>query len=202
MFLEQNINFLLRCSEVLLFTIMLGAIFILQRKVARQQQKIIDTAAIISNLEDMLYSNSTLLGSKQTLMRNMLFSKFEAISAFCEQYFESNGSNVDKQRLFLEVKRQVDKLRADDFMVDLQKLINSCENNIIKRISEQVPDIKDIDIKILVYSIVGFRAKAICAFLDISQSNLYTRRSRLIKKIEGADAKDKEEFLHFIYDRF
>lgn len=201
MVFELNINFLIRCSEVLLFIIMLGTIFMLQRKVALQQQKILDKAALVSNLETMIDTNSANSGSQQTLIRNLLFSKFETASAFCEQYFEFNGSDTDKQRLFLEVKRQVDKLRADDFIEELLVLINNCENNIISRISEQLPDIKDIDIKILVYSIVGFRAKAICTFLDISQSNLYTRRSRLIKKIEQSDAKDKKEFLQFINDR-
>lgn len=201
MLFELNINFLLRCSEVLLFLIMLGTIFLLQRKVARQQQKILDKVALVSNLENMIDAKSTLDGTKQMLIRNLLFSKFEVVSAFCEQYFEFNGSDADKQRLFLEVKRQVDKLRADDFILELESLINNCENNIIKRFSDQFPDIKEIDLKIMIYSIVGFRAKAICTFLDISQSNLYTRRSRLIKKIEQSDAKDKEEFLQFINNK-
>lgn len=74
-------------------------------------------------------------------------------------------------------------------------MVNIYVDNILVKVTEQLPTLSKADVKFLTYLYAGFSPRAVCIFTDIKIKNFYNRRLRLKERILSSDAPDREWFV-------
>ncbi len=60
------------------------------------------------------------------------------------------------------------------------------------------PTLKEADVRLFLYSAMGFSARAISTFLNENINVIYNRKSRLKTKIANSSSEEKSRFLRYI----
>ena len=122
-------------------------------------------------------------------------SRLDTLNMLCNEYYEKSESEKVKLTLYNEVEKHIMSLRDSKSVAELEDIVNSCLDNILVRIKDQLPELKRNDLVFLTYLFAGFSPRAICIFTDIKIKNFYNRRSRLKERILASEAPDKEYFV-------
>ena len=77
----------------------------------------------------------------------------------------------------------------------LEADVNAAKQQVLRRMREQLPELPEDDIHLICYIYAGLSYQTIRLLTDESLSNLYSRKSRLVRLIESSHAPDKAEFL-------
>lgn len=122
-------------------------------------------------------------------------NRLDTLNMLCNEYFEKHDSEKLKISFCNEVEKHILALRDPKSVAELEDIVNTFLDNILKRIREQIPGLTQKDLIFLTYLYAGFSLRAVCIFTDIKIKNFYNRRSRLKDRILASDAKDKEYFV-------
>ena len=102
-------------------------------------------------------------------------------------------------KIIKEVKAIVDGLRSDPkAQKDLEKGLNEDYDEVVKKLREQLPKIKEEDILLFCFSASGFSSTTISTLLEKDKPYVYNRLYRLKSRISSSDAPDKELFLSLL----
>jgi len=144
----------------------------------------------------------TILSERETGYRELqadvteLFKKnFETINALCYEYFEKGDTPLLRKSIYLEVEKEIMKLKNPVYVKNLEDALNRYCDNVIDKVSAQLPFLTDKERTLLVYLYSGLSARSICILTDIQIKNFYMRRQRLKAKILASDAPDKDIFV-------
>lgn len=125
-------------------------------------------------------------------LHGLLDNRFTLIDSLCQTYYESQGTKIERKSIVDKVKSEIESVRTDSF-ADMERAVNDCRDNILKRVRQDFPGIKDEDYHLLVYIASGLSTRTICLLLDESVDVIYKRKSRLksrLKSGEGTSAPD------------
>lgn len=78
---------------------------------------------------------------------------------------------------------------------ELENYVNEARQGILRRLRQQMPELPEDDIRLICFIYAGLSYKTIRLLTDESMSNLYSRKSRLLRLIEASDTPDKNEFV-------
>ena len=125
--------------------------------------------------------------------------RFTTIGELCKVYFQTKGRKDQKDILMLKVEELIANISEDE------KLYARFEQDIDKDLDNVISDIKaDLNItdriesRFICYNIIGFEPQLIAILLDMSLSNVYTRKSRLKERIKLLDTDKKEYYLSLL----
>ena len=121
-------------------------------------------------------------------------SRLDTFNMLCNEYFEKNESQRVRLTLYNEVERHILALRDSGSVAELEAVVDTYLDNMMKKVREQIPSLSPSDLRFLTYLYAGFSPRAVCIFTDIKIKNFYNRRSRLKARILGSDAPDRELF--------
>ena len=100
------------------------------------------------------------------------------------------------QMVLPKLKEILAGLASDDILIKhIASDLNNTRDNIILRLAEQVPTLSKNDCLLFIYLSSQMEHNTICLILRKTPGALNAHIYRLRKKIEGSNAKDKEEFL-------
>jgi len=130
-------------------------------------------------------------------------------SVFNEKYFHLEQISADyyastdpreKERLLKMFKEQTDKIKDNTILfADLEKLLNENCNNVMSKLREQFPRIKERNLRIISLFFAGMPYELVRILVNgQSVGALKTTRSRYRKLIMDSQAKDKEQFLSLL----
>lgn len=122
-------------------------------------------------------------------------SRLDTLNLLCNEYFDRNDSPQMRVTLYNEVEKQILALRDSKSVEALQDMVNIYVDNILVKVTEQLPTLSKADVKFLTYLYAGFSPRAVCIFTDIKIKNFYNRRLRLKERILSSDAPDREWFV-------
>lgn len=122
-------------------------------------------------------------------------SRLDTLNLLCNEYFDRNDSPQMRVTLYNEVEKQILALRDSKSVEALQDMVNTYVDNILVKVTEQLPTLSKADVKFLTYLYAGFSPRAVCIFTDIKIKNFYNRRLRLKERILSSDAPDREWFV-------
>ena len=157
----------------------------IQRVKSEQMNKLL---TLISENE---MSNRQLKTKVSDLMRN----GFNTINQLCYEYFEKADTNFLKKSIYAKVEQEIEKLKSREQLSVLENLLNEYCDDIILRLTTQIPKLSESEKTLLIYLYSGLSARTICILTDIQLKNFYMRRLRLKNKIETSDAPDKDWFI-------
>lgn len=87
-------------------------------------------------------------------------------------------------------------LREDPKQVEtLEKMLDNSRDGIVTKFKEQIPRLKEDDIRIFVFAASGLSSTAMSTLLELDKPVVYNRIYRLKGRIAKSEAPDKEIFL-------
>lgn len=128
--------------------------------------------------------------------KHMSIARFDVLERLCEQYYVYEGTANLQDKVLKEVKSVIDGLREDPKMLKgLELMLDRNFNNLVGRFKEQLPKLKNEDMRLFIFVASGFSSTTISTILEKDKGIVYNRIWRLKGKISSSQAPDKEEFL-------
>lgn len=191
-FSRLTIAFILTLSLIALSI----SIFIFYQYRKRQRKLIDDNIAIAQNLREIIALNDS---KSQETIHTLLADRFEILDNLCTILFES-PSSVARKRISDEINSIISQFSQNtEKLNDLESYVNLHHNDIMCRIKEDIPNIKDADYRLIIYSILGFSNTAIALFLKEEKiTAIYDRRKRLKSKLKNLNSPYKTEYINII----
>ncbi len=191
-FSRLTIAFILTLSLIALSI----SIFIFYRYRKRQRKLIDDNIAIAQNLREIIALNDS---KSQETIHTLLADRFEILDNLCTILYES-PSSVARKRISDEINSIISQFSKNaEKLNDLESYVNLHHNNIMCRIKEDIPNIKDADFRLIIYSTLGFSNTAIALFLEEEKiTAIYDRRKRLKAKFKNLSSPYKTEYINII----
>lgn len=164
-----------------------------QEKIANLNEEIVKREAKI----DILLKRQSTEDIPEFVDR-LLSKQFSTLNRLFSQYFEKRDSETISTSFIKDFEEELSRLQRPESINKIRKIVNDCRNNILLKLKEQIPSLKQTDIDFLALYLCGFNHKAICLILDINVGNYYNKRKRIKERIEKSNAPDKILFLHYL----
>ena len=129
---------------------------------------------------------------------NEFKERWNTLVFLCGEYYEMGDSDKEKIRISKQIKSEIQKFSNRKNIEKIEKTINEYTDNLLMKLRQQCNWIKEEDMSLIIYLYAGFPSKAICFLLDLNLSNYYSRKRRLIEKIQKGDAEDKQLFIDYM----
>ena len=121
---------------------------------------------------------------------------FDVLERLCEKYYVYEGTENLQPKILSEVKSVIGGLREDPKQVEaLEKMLDNSRDGIVTKFKEQIPRLKDDDIRLFVFAASGLSSTAMSTLLGLEKPVVYNRLYRLKGRIAKSEAPDKEIFL-------
>ncbi len=128
----------------------------------------------------------------ETKLHGLLENRFSLIDSLCQTYYETQGTKAERKAIVDKVKGEIESVRADSF-ADMEQAVNDCRDNLLTKVRNAWPEIKDSDYRLLVYVASGLSTRTVCLLLDESVDVVYKRKSRLKSRLKASVAPDCPE---------
>lgn len=200
--LKQNSDKLIIIS-VASFIFLILMIIIHTYRIQAKQKKIEGYMDKIGNLENLLLSvhsdRSIETKEMSEKISSLFISQFSLIDKLSTTYYETHGSNKDKDAIYRQVTKEIEKLSKDKkYLLQLESIVNKYKDNVMQITREVLPELSEMDLRILCYFFAGFSAKAISIFTNNSTGNIYVKKGRLKERISLLDSKNKNIILKYL----
>ena len=130
----------------------------------------------------------------------MFYKQYELLNKLTGTYYETHVCNKDMETIYKQVSQEIERLSSDKkYIGQLENFVNRYKRNIMHTIRTSIPELTEMEYRLLCYFSAGFSAKAISVFTGDSTNNIYVKKSRLkniIIKLE--DDNIKREILETI----
>lgn len=149
-----------------------------------------------SAMKTQLSENMAVASKMQTALSQLLNKRFSLIDSLCEAYYESQGIRNQRNYIAAKVKTEIDSLRSDSsFFEEMESAVNECLDNLLVRLKNACPDIKNEDYRLAVYLACGLSPRTIGLIIGESVDVVYKRKSRLKQRLKVLDTQDGADFM-------
>ena len=202
---EENYNIKMRnhylvAIYLLLFVVVAGAGVVLlvavRRKLRMKNVQLAQYAEAVDSLGTRVSSaestRENLLSqldehkAKEKELKDLLENRFAEVRELIRTYYEFGNSKKLQKKVDDLLKLQ---LSGDNFEV-MEQVVNAKNNDVIKRVRERYPNMKEDNLKLLNLIYAGFSAQEISVILNDTPQNIYVRKSRLKKSLQELIEED------------
>ena len=140
------------------------------------------------------------LKTSEGYISEMFYKQYELLNKLTSTYYETHVCNKDMEAIYKQVSLEIERLSSDKKSIrQLENFVNRYKGNIMTTIRTHLPNLHDMDYRLLCYLCAGFSAKAISIFTGDSTNNIYVKKSRIKDIIvELKDEIVKQEILDAI----
>ena len=149
-------------------------------------------------LSAIRYTNGCLEATHNSLQRKFIAlyqDKFAFINDLYKVHLLQNKNQRLHQDLLVQKVTQILSFVKDD--LQLEKIINNDLDNLIEELKTEISLSKE-DVLLICFFIIKLDSKIISSITNMSTSNIYTRKSRIIKKIQTLDSPNKEKYMQYL----
>lgn len=165
----------------------------LHRRLQLKNQEISKYMNMTFEIQNTLRNHDTQMSQ---LIQRLFKDKFELIDKLGCTYYERQNTPAEKEAIFNAVKSAIQDLGSDKkTKMDLERIVDACNNNVMFKIREQMPNLKESDYELLCYIFAGFSYRAISIFTQDKIDNIYNKKSRLKSRIISSEPQDMRFFL-------
>lgn len=164
--------------------IVLLFIYYIRNRQRKHQAEIAQSMAIASELRNILTLKDSEILSQQNIIEQLFASRFDTIDKLSCAYFEAQGSNNEKQRIYREVSSLIDDISSDKKAIKrMEDFVNTYKDNLMLKFRSSIPNATEDDTQLYLYMALGFSPRAISIFMKKSVDAVYNLKSRLRHKI-------------------
>lgn len=126
--------------------------------------------------------------AKEKELKDLLENRFAEVRELVRTYYEFGNSKKLQKKVDDLLKLQ---LSGDNFEV-MEQVVNAKNNDVIRKVRERYPNMKDENLKLLNLVYAGFSAQEISVILNDTPQNIYVRKSRLKKSLQELIQEDPQ----------
>lgn len=134
------------------------------------------------------------------LSHSLLKKRLAQLNMLINQFYESDGSDQSRYSIYKNIETEFKRITDKKNLREIESIVNSFLDNVVTRMREQLDDFSSDDISFLTLLIAGFESRAISIFTGFKPNSTYTKKTRLIAKIENSSAEDKDFFIRCIHN--
>jgi len=196
----RNISVLAICTVA--FIVLVGGVIVVAR---RYRKKLIQKNHLLEeyaenieklgtrvenaeNSKDNLLSQLDVQKAKEKELKVLLENRFAEVRELVRTYYEFGNSKKLQKKVDDLMKLQ---LSGDNFEV-MEQVVNAKNNDVIRKVREKYPNLKEDNLKLLNLIYAGFSAQEISVILNDTPQNIYVRKSRLKKTIQELILSDPQ----------
>ena len=169
---------------------------IVRRYIVAKNNKIQQYLELIQDLNDSLFARSNIINTMSIHIKELFAAKFAHIDLLSNTYYDTHKAKRDKEEIYTLVKGEIEKLRTDKkYIQQLESIVNHYNNNLMQVTRDTLPQLSEMDFRLLCFIYSGFSAKAISVFTGDSVGNIYMKKSRLKTRIMQSESPNKEFIL-------
>lgn len=116
-------------------------------------------------------------------LHEVLEKRFSLIDSLCQTYYESQGTKTERKAIIDKVKSEIESVRTDSFS-EMEQAVNDCRGNILVKVKNNYPEIKNEDYMLLVFLASRLSTRTISLLLGESVDVVYKRKSRLKSRLK------------------
>ncbi len=202
---KQKSIWIIILAIVLIMIILLVYKVSIKKKNEKIYQQIENIVSLTNQIECKIKENNDLMSSlfsKQSdiddlknTITNLFKDKWESINIMCYEYFEKGESEKERISIANTIKDHIEQLKSPKNLKKIEASVNTYMNNLIIRLREQCSFLKEDDIVFISLVCAGLSPRAVCFFTDIKLKNFYTKKRRLVERIDNSGCKDKDNFI-------
>ena len=138
------------------------------------------------------------LTSMQKRIDYLFGEQFATLDRLVNTYLDHEGSKRNSTAILHELEQQISEFSSAKKIRQLEQAINETKQQIVARLREQIPNIRETEIHLFLYLCAGFSLRTISLLMNDKLENIYNKKSRFKSKIQRFDTPDKEDFLRVI----
>ena len=141
------------------------------------------------------------ISSLQQSYIQLFKGQFDTVSSLCKTYlkFREKSEDARKTAVYGKVKDIIYFIGREKKQHALfEEQINRDLNNVVARLKADLGKVSDEDSRFICYTIAGFDPNIVATLLNLSLSNVYTKRSRLRERIRQLNSPYKDEYLRVL----
>ena len=194
---EQRIRYI--WITLLIFVILTGSILFI-RHIALKKREIETNISIAQNLQEILSCRNNECAEANSKIYQLLVSRFELVDQLCRTYYENPNASKVKTRISTIVEELIKEVSENKTTLqEWEDIINKNLSNLMTSFRKDLPDLKDSDYRLFLYSVLGYSTSAITIFLKEEKVEaIYNRRARLKKKIAQLNEEQKCIYLKYL----
>ena len=181
---------------ILFIGIITSSIIIYQRW-QNKNLEIEQSIQLAHSISDTLRIKENNLSNMSEQIHALFDQQFETINQLCNVYYDSQGTKFEKDRIYKEVKKQIEKLGTEK-AEQLEGIINTYKDNLLSRFREDFPTLSKDYHLFATYQFAGFSARAISLFTNDKVENIYNKKSRLKSRIANSATPHRDEYLRLL----
>ncbi len=195
-------NFRMVALYILLFVaVVVGVVFSVRKYRRGMMEKDILLAQYADNIESLgtrvasaensrenLLSQLDVHKAKEKELKELLENRFAEVRELVRTYYEFGNSKKLQKKVDDLMKLQ---LSGDNFEV-MEQVVNAKNNDVIRKVREKYPNLKEDNLKLLNLIYAGFSAQEISVILNDTPQNIYVRKSRLKKALQELISGDQQ----------
>lgn len=193
--LKRNNAVIITVGALLLTALTAFGLMLYRRNIRRKDRELEERANEVMTLHSEIVAKADSNDRLRSLADKLYSARLSRLNDLIDTYFNHRDSATAKTVFYHEFETQIADLGSRESLQQTEALVNECRGNIIARLREQLPELKEQDVNLLTYIYAGFAARAICIFTGISKDNYYARRKRVKARIAASSAPDRDEFL-------
>ena len=163
----------------------------------KYKQKLAKNITIAQNLREIMQTKAS---ETQHIINNLLASRFDVIDGLCKTIYESRGTGLDKKKISAEIEKLIKQFSSDSQKIaELETFANEHYSNIITSFKTDLPNLKEADYLLFLYTTLGFSITAIALFLNEEKVDaVYNRKARLKNKIRNLGTSKYELYAKYL----
>lgn len=138
-----------------------------------------------SGLKRQIDASRDEIGLLEMKLHGLLEDRFTLIDSLCQTYYESQGTKIERKAIIDKVKSEIESVRTH-FFPKMEQAVNDCRDNILVKVKENWPEIKQEDYQLLVYLASGLSTRTISLLIGESVDVVYKRKSRLKSRLKAS----------------
>lgn len=164
------------------------------------EKTLIEKCQEIESISNNLGVIGSELKTNEGYISEIFYKQYELLNKLTSTYYETHVCNKDMEAIYKQVSLEIERLSSDKKAISqLENFVNRYRRNIMNTIRTHLPDLTNMDYRLLCYLCAGFSAKAISIFTGDSTNNIYVKKSRIKDAIlKLKDEKVKRDILEAI----
>lgn len=191
----------------LFMALMIIMLMMMSRKVKRSRREL---TSLMTTMETLNKELRTQIHAKESIILEkesenaqarqsyytLLEGQIQQIDEMTSLFREPTSTTVNRS-LFKRIMRLKENFRDPKFLARMEHEINTFHGDIIRRLREEFPGMKEEDVRLFLYQVCGFSGRTITFLTGEELTALYPRRSRLKARITRSEVPSRADFLRY-----
>ena len=180
---------------VILCVTVIGCIFLWLLDVRRRKRMFMNQMDEIGQSRDILDDTKSRFSDN---IRELVGKYLAGVIRLYELQSTLPSSSPEAEKIHRRIAAELENLSSEEVRDIIIQAVNNTNGGIVDKLDRDFPKLKAEDRLVFALKACDVPSQIIGLFLNVQVSGYYSRRTRLIKKIENSSSPDKKSFLDLL----